>query len=116
MGRPLNAALFRFPDHIASFPGSGLGTATGLRVTKGYAILARQDNFKEDSMADISVQVLDNGPLLVTGEFDLQDGSGGGMTKDEGRPIALCRCGQSDDKPFCDGSHKNCGFSSSVKA
>ncbi|MCH2666283.1 CDGSH iron-sulfur domain-containing protein, partial [bacterium] len=36
--------------------------------------------------------------------------------KDEGRPIALCRCGATENKPFCDGAHKNCGFSSSVKA
>jgi CDGSH-type Zn-finger protein len=67
-------------------------------------------------MAELSVQVLDDGPLLVTGAFQLQDGSGAEMSKDEGRPIALCRCGQSEDKPFCDGSHKTCGFSSSVKA
>lgn len=67
-------------------------------------------------MADISVQVLDDGPLLVTGAFDLQDGSGSTISKDEGRPIALCRCGQSENKPFCDGAHKGCGFSSSVKA
>ena len=67
-------------------------------------------------MAELSVQVLDNGPLLVTGAFQLQDGSGAEMSKDEGRPIAFCRCGQSEDKPFCDGSHKACGFSSSVKA
>ena len=80
------------------------------RIGLGFAryqgpryIDAHFDSFKEDSMADISVQVLDNGPLLVTGGFDLQDGSGSGMTKDEGRPIALCRCGASEAKPFCDG-------------
>ena len=67
-------------------------------------------------MADISVQVLDNGPLIVTGAFQLQDGSGAEVSKDEGRPIALCRCGASENKPYCDGAHKNCGFSSSVKA
>ena len=67
-------------------------------------------------MADITVQVLDNGPLLVTGDFGLTDGSGSGMTKDAGRPIALCRCGASENKPFCDGAHKTCGFKSSVKA
>lgn len=67
-------------------------------------------------MADLTVQVLDDGPLLITGAFQLQDGSGAEMSKDEGRPLAFCRCGASDNKPYCDGSHKKCGFSSSVKA
>jgi len=67
-------------------------------------------------MADVTVQVLDNGPLLITGEIELQDGSGAEMSKDEGRPLAFCRCGASENKPFCDGAHKNCDFSSSVKA
>ena len=67
-------------------------------------------------MADVTVQVLDNGPLLITGEIELQDGSGAEMSKDEGRPLAFCRCGAAENKPFCDGAHKNCDFSSSVKA
>ena len=67
-------------------------------------------------MVDVTVQVLDNGPLLITGEIELQDGSGAEMSKDEGRPLAFCRCGASENVPFCDGAHKNCDFSSSVKA
>ena len=30
--------------------------------------------------------------------------------------ISLCRCGQSSNKPFCDGTHKECGFDSAVEA
>ena len=67
-------------------------------------------------MAETTVQALNNGPLLVTGPFELQDGSGNAMEVDSGRPTALCRCGQSGEKPFCDGSHKECGFESSVKS
>jgi CDGSH-type Zn-finger protein len=69
---------------------------------------------QEVKMADVSMQVFDNGPLVVTGVFQLQDGSGNEVSKDEGRPIAFCRCGASENKPYCDGSHKNCGFSSSI--
>ena len=50
-----------------------------------------------------------NGPLLVRGDFDLQDQDGKEI--EAGREtIALCRCGKSRMRPFCDGSHKLVGF------
>lgn len=51
----------------------------------------------------------DDGPLLVRGEFTLttQDGE----TIPTGcRTVALCRCGRSAAKPFCDGTHKAARF------
>jgi CDGSH-type Zn-finger protein len=67
-------------------------------------------------MADCQITCRDNGPLLLEGTFTLKDMAGnafdlGGRTK-----IALCRCGASQDAPFCDGSHKGCNFASQVKA
>ena len=51
-----------------------------------------------------------DGPLIVRGDFRLVDQDGGEI--DPGRQtIALCRCGKSGIKPFCDGSHKRSGFS-----
>ncbi|MGY2067624.1 CDGSH iron-sulfur domain-containing protein [Blastococcus sp. SYSU DS0619] len=51
-----------------------------------------------------------DGPLLVRGNFRLVDQDGAEI--DPGREtIALCRCGKSGIKPFCDGSHKRSGFS-----
>ena len=51
-----------------------------------------------------------DGPLIVRGNFRLVDQDGGEI--DPGRQtIALCRCGKSGIKPFCDGSHKRSGFS-----
>jgi CDGSH-type Zn-finger protein len=51
-----------------------------------------------------------DGPLIVRGDFRLVDQDGGEI--DPGRrTIALCRCGKSGLKPFCDGSHKRSGFS-----
>jgi CDGSH-type Zn-finger protein len=51
-----------------------------------------------------------DGPLIVRGNFRLLDQDGNEI--DPGREtIALCRCGKSGIKPFCDGSHKRSGFS-----
>ncbi len=51
-----------------------------------------------------------DGPLIVRGDFRLVDQDGAEI--DPGREtIALCRCGKSGIKPFCDGSHKRSGFS-----
>ena len=50
-----------------------------------------------------------DGPLVVRGEFRLQDQDGNEI--DAGREtIALCRCGKSRMRPFCDGSHKLVDF------
>ena len=45
-----------------------------------------------------------DGPLLVRGEFDLTDQDGTVIDTNR-RTIALCRCGRSKLKPFCDGTH-----------
>jgi CDGSH-type Zn-finger protein len=51
-----------------------------------------------------------DGPLIVRGDFRLVDQDGAEI--DPGRQtIALCRCGKSGIKPFCDGAHKRAGFS-----
>lgn len=51
----------------------------------------------------------DDGPLIVRGEFDMH--APDGTPIDPGREtIALCRCGKSAIKPFCDGTHKAIRF------
>lgn len=49
-----------------------------------------------------------NGPLLLAGNLVIRNGAGRVAWK--GTKCALCRCGQSKNKPFCDGSHKAAGF------
>ncbi|MBW3542754.1 MAG: CDGSH iron-sulfur domain-containing protein [Planctomycetes bacterium] len=63
-------------------------------------------------MADAEVRIVtrENGPLLVTGPVTLVDHLGNRYDLGGKDSIALCRCGESNRKPFCDGSHKNCGF------
>ena len=66
-------------------------------------------------MADVKVQALKNGPLIVQGGIDVLDSDGKAMTPP--RPtVALCRCGASANKPFCDGGHAKAGFQSTCVA
>lgn len=56
----------------------------------------------------MEVKVTDGGPLLVSPTADLKvvDHEGNAIAFDDNKPmIALCRCGKSAGKPFCDGSH-----------
>lgn len=57
--------------------------------------------------------IADNGPLEVSGDFQLYDTEGNEYPK-KGK-VYLCRCGLSNKKPFCDGSHKRGGFESSPR-
>jgi len=50
-----------------------------------------------------------DGPLLVRGNFEMVD-QDGAVIETGRKTIALCRCGRSRIKPFCDGTHKATGF------
>lgn len=63
----------------------------------------------------IEIKVRDNGPYKVTGPVRLVDPEGGVFEVPAGKAIALCRCGLSADKPFCDASHTG-HFESCVRA
>ena len=51
----------------------------------------------------------ENGPLIVRGDFQIQNADGDPVPAGR-RTVALCRCGVSSIKPFCDGTHKLVGF------
>ena len=57
-----------------------------------------------------TIKVRQNGSLLVDGEDVTLIDWNGNEYKLEKRPFALCRCGHSSKKPFCDGTHKVIGF------
>ena len=61
-------------------------------------------------MSDQKITVSLNGSLKVEGEVALVDYEGKELLTREGQPFFLCRCGHSQNKPFCDGSHKREGF------
>ena len=56
-----------------------------------------------------SIEACPNGPLLLRGDFQLLDADGDPIDAHR-RTVALCRCGMSAIKPFCDGTHKATGF------
>ena len=56
-------------------------------------------------MSEVTITPSDRGPYLVKGPVVLQDAEGNPYTLDK-PVVALCRCGHSGNKPFCDGSHK----------
>ncbi|MCX7410083.1 MAG: CDGSH iron-sulfur domain-containing protein [Planctomycetota bacterium] len=59
---------------------------------------------------EVVIKVRENGPLLVTGPVRVVDHLGNKFDTAAGANIALCRCGASLKKPFCDGTHKTSGF------
>jgi CDGSH-type Zn-finger protein len=56
-----------------------------------------------------SVFACPNGPLLVRGDVEILTADGTAIPRNR-RTVALCRCGKSTIKPFCDGTHKLIGF------
>ncbi|HBH22429.1 MAG TPA: hypothetical protein DDY13_03300 [Cytophagales bacterium] len=68
--------------------------------------LSMKENQEENNGSALSIQVMEGGPLLVKGEVTIQTGSG----KMQKKNPALCRCGASSNKPFCDGAHTKIGF------
>ena len=63
------------------------------------------------------ITITKNGSYRIEGgEFDLFDADGNKYDLGGRTAIALCRCGHSNNKPFCDGNHKTCNFDSVVTA
>ena len=75
--------------------------ATGEAATRESQPLAVRDG-------RLRITPAPDGPLLVEGNLEICSGTG--RTIDRVVKTALCRCGQSANKPFCDGSHLRSGF------
>ena len=61
-------------------------------------------------MADVTISLIGNGPVMIEGPITLLDENDQPIATKEGKAVFLCRCGQSEEKPFCDGTHKQCGY------
>ena len=64
----------------------------------------------------VKVTINNNGPIRIEGEFTIHDSQGTEFGLAGRTVISLCRCGQSANKPFCDGSHARTGFNDPVAA
>ena len=60
-------------------------------------------------MADVQVVSTKNGPYKVTGPIEIVDHEGNAVAG-AGATVYLCRCGASQNKPFCDGTHSKIAF------
>jgi len=76
-------------------------TATGEPKTNTSEPLAQRNG-------EVTITPTENGPLLVSGSLELVSGTG--RTINRCGKTALCRCGGSANKPYCDGTHKTNGF------
>lgn len=79
---------------------AGFRASADLPSREGKALEARD--------GPLEVAPTKDGPVMVSGNLEIIAGSGRRVTT--GRKFFLCRCGQSANKPFCDGSHKKIGF------
>ena len=65
-------------------------------------------------MADVTIDIIKNGPFIVNGTVELKDADGNAYPAKQ--RMALCRCGASTTKPFCDGTHSKIGFQAAETA
>lgn len=73
-----------------------------------YGAVGEQGEGLAESGGKLSVSLMPDGPLIISGNFTIIAGSG--RKAWQGTNAALCRCGASANKPFCDGSHTAAGF------
>lgn len=66
-----------------------------------------EDNQEEETL-ETKIEILENGPLLIYGTLKVTDKDGNIETKN--KTTAFCRCGESNNKPYCDGSHIKVDF------
>lgn len=79
--------------------------------TSGFAdrgAVGKSGPGSEECGGSLAVKRIPNGPLIVDGAHEIVAASG--RVAWRGTRSALCRCGASSNKPFCDGSHRNAGF------
>ncbi len=67
-------------------------------------------------MSEPEIKVTENGPYVVRGVSHIIDAEGATYAVSDRPSVALCRCGGSTTKPFCDGTHSQTGFAAAERA
>lgn len=94
--KPEGAATQQIIDQVKRCPSGAL------------SYFMNDEENKEEAHLESVIEVLSNGPLLIYGTLKLKDKNGEQTL--ENKTTALCRCGQSSNKPFCDGTHAKVNF------
>lgn len=97
----------RIIDQVRQCPSGALSIATEESAASATAATSA-DGYTSSSVPSTSVEVAANGPLIVKGTIEVKHADGRVELKEE--RCALCRCGGSGNKPYCDGSHRKNGF------
>ena len=98
-------------SHVAAVfddPGAIVAPATSATAQDTPESVAEISGESSGEHGELSIKLRANGPLRLDGEFELI--SADRQTIYRGTETALCRCGGSANKPFCDGSHRHNGF------
>ncbi|MFU8813638.1 MAG: CDGSH iron-sulfur domain-containing protein [Balneolaceae bacterium] len=69
---------------------------------------SKMPEIREEKHDKLLIKLMKNGPAILEGSYTMESPELGEHTSNKG--VALCRCGASSTKPFCDGSHKEVGF------
>ena len=77
---------------------------------RDYGAVGETGDNAAGSGGPLKITPTQDGPLLLSGNVRILNGSGRDAW--QGEKVALCRCGASNNKPFCDGQHKKIGFTS----
>ena len=62
------------------------------------------------------IMIKSNGSIKVEGDFEIVDQNGNKFELAGRTAVSLCRCGESNTKPFCDSAHRQCNFQSEIVA
>ena len=91
-----------------------MGNICAFGALLNIALRTTRSTLEYAGMAQVTIETIKNGPYIVTGEVELIDADGNKYPVE--KRMALCRCGASTEKPFCDGTHSKVGFQAAEKA
>jgi len=75
-----------------------------------YGAVGEVGSGSPEAGGELMIKPIKDGPLMLSGNLTIRNSSGRDAW--HGTRVALCRCGESENKPFCDGTHKRVSFSS----
>jgi len=83
-----------------------------LRYSRNKDLVSSKENIEKESSKKkeptTKIQIMENGPAIISGNFSITDINETTLAK--ANTISLCRCGNSSNMPFCDGSHNDINF------